>query len=89
MSEFTDPENYKTYADLKRKLFEVIGEAEVATGLSTEQQVEMNITKELAVDAPSPIDSSQAGGSEGDGGQSDSGGSDDETLSYFAKLASS
>ena len=91
LSEFTDPENYKTYTDLKRKLFEVIGEAEVATGLSTEQQVEMNITKELTVDAPSPIDSSQAFGSriqEGDGDDSGTDGND-ETLSYFAKLANS
>ena len=84
LSEFTDPENYKSYTDLKRKLFEVIGEAEVATGLSTEQQVELNTVKEAPVmnsaESEAPVEASNDTTSEGDS---------EDTLSYFAKLASS
>lgn len=80
LSEFTDPENYKSYTDLKRKLFEVIGEAEVATGLSTEQQVELNTVKEAPVmnttEGETTNETTSADGSE-------------DTLSYFAQLASS
>ena len=84
LSEFTDPENYKSYTDLKRKLFEVIGEAEVATGLSTEQHVELNTVKEAPVvnsaESNAPVEASNDTTSEGDS---------EDTLSYFAKLASS
>lgn len=84
LSEFTDPENYKSYSDLKRKLFEVIGEAEVATGLSTEQQVELNTVKEAPVmnsaESDAHVEASNDTTSEGDS---------EDTLSYFAKLASS
>lgn len=85
LSEFTDPGNYKSYSDLKRKLFEVLGEAEVASTMSTEQQVEMNTTKEepsfKSVDAVDTTVSSDTPVSNDD--------SDEDTLSYFAKLASS
>jgi len=79
LSEFTDPENYKSYSDLNRKMFEVLGEAEVASTMSTEQQVEMNTTKE----EPSfkSVDTEDTNVSNDD--------SDEDTLSYFAKLASS
>ena len=81
LSEFTDPENYKSYTDLKRKLFEVIGEAEVATGLSTEQQVELNTVKEAPVmnsaESEAPVE------------KSNSDDNSEDTLSYFAQLASS
>lgn len=81
LSEFTDPENYKSYTDLKRKLFEVIGEAEVATGLSTEQQVELNTVKEAPVmnttEGEAPVE------------KSNSDDNSEDTLSYFAQLASS
>jgi hypothetical protein len=80
LSEFTDPENYKSYSDLKRKLFEVLGEAEVASTISTEQQVELNTVKEApdmnSVSNEDTADSTSEGDSE-------------DTLSYFAKLASS
>src|SRR6056300_428078 len=79
LGEFTDPENYKSYTDIKRKMFEVLGEAEVASTMSTEQQVEMNTTKE----EPSfkSVDTEDTNVSNDD--------SDEDTLSYFAKLASS
>ena len=80
LSEFTDPENYKSHTDLKRKLFEVIGEAEVATGLSTEQQVELNTVKEA------PVMNTAEGETSND---TTSGDGSEDTLSYFAQLASS
>ena len=65
-------------------MFEVIGEAEVATGLSTEQQVELNTVKEAPVmnttESEAPVEVSNDSTSEGEEG---------DTLSYFAKLASS
>ena len=81
LSEFTDPENYKSYSDLKRKLFEVLGEAEVASTISTEQQVELNTVKEAPVMNSVSNEDTADSTSEGD--------SSEDTLSYFAKLASS
>tara|TARA_B110000444_G_scaffold22008_3_gene18278 strand:- start:15574 stop:16494 length:921 start_codon:yes stop_codon:yes gene_type:complete len=87
LSEFTDPEQYKSYADLKRKMFEVIGEAEVATGLSTEQHVELNTTID-ASPQPSMDSGDSTANSSNTSATSDEESSED-TLSYFAKLASS
>jgi hypothetical protein len=87
LSEFTDAENYKSYAELKKKLYEVIGEAEVATGFTPAQTVEMNTTKEPVM--PNSVESSvdEVGPtSSSEGGAGDEG---EDTLAYFAKLASS
>ena len=84
LSEFVDPEQYKSYAELKKKLFEVIGEAEVSSGFTTEQHVELNTVREARVDAPKPQmveESNPFNDTDSD--------SDDDTLSYFAKLAQS
>ena len=87
LGEFTDPESYKSYAELKKKLFEVIGEAEVATGFTTAQTVELNTTKEAVMpsSAESSIDEVVPTGSS----ESNEEASDEDTLSYFAKLAQS
>lgn len=87
LSEFTDPENYKSYADLKRKLFEVIGEADVANSFTTEQQVELNTTKDPVT--PNSVESSTEAVAPTSSSESDTGDSDEDTLSYFAKLAQS
>ena len=87
LSEFTSPESYKSYADLKQKMFEVIGEAEVASGLTTSQTVELNTTKEpvTANSVESSVDEvGPTGSSEGSADESG-----EDTLSYFAKLAQS
>lgn len=85
ISEFTDAESYKSYAELKKKLYEVIGEADVANTFTPNQTVEMNTTKEPTLDAPTPVDTPI----DDNDGPSDSGGDDPEsTLSYFARLAS-
>jgi hypothetical protein len=87
LSEFTDPENYKSYADLKRKLYEVIGEADVANSFTTEQQVELNTTKDPVT--PNSVESSTETVAPTSSSGSDTGDSDEDTLSYFAKLAQS
>jgi len=84
LSEFTDPENYKSYSDLKRKMFEVLGEAEVASTMTTEQQVEMNTTKEAT-----PFKAAETDDNVPVVNETKSEDSDEDTLSYFAKLASS
>lgn len=84
LSEFTDAESYKSYAELKKKLYEVIGEADVANTFTPNQTVEMNTTKEPTLDAPTPVDTPF----DDNDGPSDSGG-DEDTLSYFARLAQS
>jgi hypothetical protein len=64
-------------------MFEVLGEAEVASTMTTEQQVEMNTTKEAA-----PFKTAEANNDDTVATESNSE-SDEDTLSYFAKLASS
>ena len=87
LEEFTNPESYKSYADLKQKLYEVIGEVEVANTFSTAQTVELNTTKEAVMpsSAESSIDEVVPTGSS----ESNEEASDEDTLSYFAKLAQS
>ena len=86
LGEFTDPANYKSYGDLKKKLFEVIGEAEVSSTISTAQTVELNTTVEPVVGnsvEPSIDEVAPTSSSESDASDSE------DTLSYFAKLAQS
>ena len=90
LSEFTDAESYKEYGELKKKLYEVIGEADVANTFTTAQNVELNTTKE-------PVTSNSVESSMDEVGPTASSGSDasvtsddsEDTLSYFAKLAQS
>jgi len=84
LSDFVDPANYKSYADLKRKLIEVIGAA--AAGATVDQTPvyesthvgASHVAEEPAVasSAPSSFETPTDDG-------------DDESLSYFAKLAQS
>jgi hypothetical protein len=87
LSEFTDPDNYKSYADLKKKLFEVIGEVDVANTFTTEQHIELNTTKEPVT--PNSVESSVEAVAPTSSSESNTGESDEDTLSYFAKLAQS
>jgi hypothetical protein len=90
LSEFTDAESYKEYSELKKKLYEVIGEADVANTFTTAQNIELNTTKE-------PVTSNSVESSMDEVGPTASSGSDasvtsddsEDTLSYFAKLAQS
>jgi hypothetical protein len=87
LGEFTDPASYKSYADLKKKLFEVIGEADVANSFTTEQNIELNTTKEPVT--PNSVESSTEAVASTSSSESDTGESEEDTLSYFAKLAQS
>jgi len=72
LSEFSDPKNYKTYGDLKTKLGKVLGE-EAMMGAPTMAQ-----TAQMNEPAPSPIAPVTA---------EDVKSEDDDTMSYFARLA--
>ena len=87
LSEFTDPANYKSYADLKKKLFEVIGEADVANTFTTQQTVELNTTKEPVT--PNSVESSTEEVASTSSSEDSTDESGEDTLSYFAKLAQS
>ena len=75
LNEFIDPSSYKTYEELKEKLQRVLGE-------NTESLGSMNMKQEAQMNEPEPLPnitevSSNVTSSE----------SDDDTMSYFAKLA--
>jgi hypothetical protein len=72
LSEFTDPKNYKTYDELKAKLARVLGE-DVGGGAPTvKEMVQMN----EPTPAPAMPSAEQVVADD-----------DDDTMSYFAKLA--
>lgn len=83
LQDFVDPTNFKTYADLKRKLFEVLGDE--VPGIDLNTSVELNETVEAVVDAPAPVEQPTAEPSVSSVGTSQDDG--DDALSYFANLA--
>jgi hypothetical protein len=76
LSEFQDPANYKSYAELKTKLMRVLGEAEDAGVPTLRQEAMMNEP------APQPLQPVTADAIPFDTDE-------DDTMSYFAKLANS
>ena len=79
LAKFTDPSNFKPYAELKAKLARVLGST---TPMNTAESIQ----QEESMDAPEPKSKDEpVTDSKGD----NSGGDDDETMSYFAKLANS
>lgn len=78
LNEFTDPSNYKTYDELKAKLARVLGESPQAMGAPTMQQ-----ESQMNVPAPAP----EYKVSEPITAEEMNVTSDDDTMSYFAKLA--
>ena len=73
LSEFTDPKNYKSYGDLKAKLMRVLGEEADQGAATMKQEIQMNDPAPMA----EPVTAEQMSESTGD----------DDTLSYFARLA--
>ena len=71
LSEFTNPEHYKTYAELKAKLNRVLGVDAGATMAPEDMQYAPAPSEKVA--EPEPVATAE--------------GNEDETLSYFAKLA--
>ena len=72
LGEFTDPKNYKTYDELKAKLGRVLGEEATAGAPTMKQEAQVN---EPAAPAPMPTAETIP--------QTE----DDDTMSYFARLA--
>ena len=84
ISEFTDPKNYKTYDELKAKMYQVLGEQAPRT---VKQEVSMDLDDEIPdfQSAPSPT---QTAAPEPTIKTAESSMDDeDDTMSYFAKLA--
>jgi len=74
LTEFTDPKNYKTYDELKAKLARVLGEEAVGAGAPT--VVQMNQMNEPAPSPMEPVTAEEVPTND-----------DDDTMSYFARLA--
>ena len=72
LGEFVDPKNYKSYAELSKKLYEVLGETPVTT---TAEAVSLDETAEPAYVAPTAEAVSEPTAE------------DDDAMSFFAKLA--
>lgn len=94
LSDYTDPTKYKTYAELKRKLIEVLGEEAVngSASIASAPVSEVNVGRSYEPAAPA-ASSSSFDEPEDDvssiSSSSTSSGGDDDDLSYFAKLAQS
>ena len=82
LSEFTDPKNYKTYDELKAKLARVLGEEAQAGAPTMRQEAMMNETAPAPSAPVQPAPSQQPMTAE----QMPST-DEDDTMSYFAKLA--
>lgn len=86
LNEFTDPKEYKSYDELKKKLYFVIGEEQTASSFTPEVVQELSVTQEPKLEkAPVPVAETTTT-AEVDEPIS---GDDEDTLSYFAKLANS
>ena len=81
LKDFTDPANYKTYAELKRKLSEVLGEQSYSETFTTAEQ----LTLDEVAPYSAPKSASEPEPESFGGGNTAS--DDDDSLSYFAKLA--
>jgi hypothetical protein len=82
MTEFTDPKNYKTYDELKSRLAMVLGEQAPRT---QKQAASLELDDEIP-DFPSTPQPDIAGAPQPEIATAESG-MEDDTMSYFAKLA--
>jgi len=77
LSEFTDPKNYKSYDELKAKLARVLGEESSMGAPTVKQEAQMNTpASQPEYRVAEPVTAEQVNLQE-----------DDDTMSYFAKLA--
>ena len=75
LGEFTDPKNYKSYDELKAKLMRVLGEEASAGAPTMKEEVQMN--EPATYEVVPPITKEEVADTS----------EDDDTMSYFAKLA--
>lgn len=88
LSEFLDPKNYKSYEELEKKLKEVIGETGAV--FTTAEQVDLDKSEAPAISrpvAPAPAPRATFVKSAETASPAASEDGDEDTLSYFAKLA--
>lgn len=76
LNEFTDPKNYKTYDELRTKLMRVLGEESTAGAYTVRQEAMIN----EPIPAPEPRSAEPMTAEE-------MGTGDEDTMSYFARLA--
>ncbi len=77
LAEFTDPKNYKSYDELKAKLAKVLGEESSMGAPSMAQEMQMNTpAPQPVMKAAEPVTAEEVNLQD-----------DDDTMSYFAKLA--
>lgn len=80
LKDFVDPANYKSYAELKRKLVEVLGAEALGGSMTSEASVEAAASSyKAAEEIPTSNSKFETSVSNDD--------DDDDSLSYFAKLA--
>ena len=84
LKEFNDPSAYKSYAELKAKLSQVLGDDGMS--MTTAESISLDETAELRVKAPAPAREPVLT-SKAEPVQASNEEDDDDTLSYFAKLA--
>ena len=77
LSEFTDPKNYKSYDELRAKMMRVLGEEEQSGAPTVAQESMMN--EPVAAPMPASVQEPMTA--------SEMGNDDEDTMSYFAKLA--
>ena len=75
LNEFVDPSNYKTYDELKAKLMRVLGEEATAGAYTIKQEAQIN--EPVSTPEPQKLEPVTA----------DQMDDEDDTMSYFAKLA--
>ena len=88
LKEFVDPSTYKTYGELKKKLYDVLGEEEIADTFTQDTVDDLNSSRAPKVNAPAPAEKATPISSApivADKGATND--DDEDTLSYFAKLA--
>jgi hypothetical protein len=85
LKEFIDPSTYKTYGELKKKLYDVLGEEEIADTFTQDTVDDLNNSRAPKIDAPAEKATPTSSVSVEDKGATND--DEEDTLSYFAKLA--
>ena len=87
LKEFVDPSTYKTYGELKKKLYDVLGEEEIADTFTQDTVDDLNSSRAPKVNAPAPAEKATPISSAPIVADKGATNDDEDTLSYFAKLA--
>ena len=90
LKEFVDPKNYKSYADLKRKLMEVLGDANQVHSTAESIDLDNAASGPRYAETPRYTDSAATepfASSSRQADIDDDSDKEEDTLSYFAKLA--